>query len=53
MVSIYFTLVINHRRTCNPENKEVKLVPASLRPQVLALLNEKGYDSDGNVITNS
>ena len=50
MTEMYFKLVINHKRTCNPENKEVKLVPVNYRKEVSSLLTDKGYDLDGNVI---
>lgn len=50
MVETYFNLVVNKKRTCNPENKSVKQVPKTLQSEVLALLTERGYDADGNKI---
>ena len=50
MLEPYFKLVINHRRTCNPENKVVKLVHINYRAEVSKLLTERGYDLDGNPI---
>ena len=44
MAETYFTLVINHRRTCNPNNTDVKLVPSTYINQVRTLLSERGYD---------
>lgn len=51
MEELYYKLVINHRRTCNPSNTEVKLVSLDYREIVLAMLKENGYDADGNAIT--
>lgn len=51
MVEMYFNLVVNKKRTCNPENTSVKQVPARLQAEVLELLTEKGYDADGNVVS--
>lgn len=50
MAEMYFKLVINHKRTCNTENKTVKLVPVTYRAEVGELLTERGYDLDGNLI---
>lgn len=50
MTETYFTLVINKRRTCDTENKEVKLVPIKDRDEVISLLTERGYDLNGNKI---
>lgn len=50
MAEMYFKLVINHKRTCNTENKTVKLVPANYRKEVSSLLTDRGYDLDGNII---
>lgn len=47
MAEMYFNLVINHRRTCNLENKQVKQVPTLWREEVISLLSERGYDHDG------
>lgn len=48
MVEMYYSLVLAHKRTCNTENKEIKLVPITYRNEVLALLFDRGYDADGN-----
>lgn len=50
MAETYFQLVINHKRTCNVLNKDVKLVPSTLIDAVKVLLEERGYDWDGNRI---
>lgn len=50
MIHLYYNLVINKKRTCNPENKDVRQVPESLQKEVLALLTERGYDADGNPV---
>lgn len=52
MVDMYVGLVIAHRRTCNPENKKVRLVPKIWRDEVLADLTALGYDADGNRLAN-
>lgn len=51
MEELYYKLVINHRRTCNSSNTEVKLVPLNYKEVVLTMLKENGYDADGNAIT--
>lgn len=43
MVSVYFSLIINHRKTIND-------VPDSIRPQVIEKLISEGYDTEGNPI---
>lgn len=48
MVDMYVALVIAGRRTCNPENKEVPLVPTRYRAKVLTELEALGLDADGN-----
>ncbi|NLY20142.1 MAG: hypothetical protein GXZ08_02510 [Tissierellia bacterium] len=48
MLDMYVGLVINGRRTCNEENKEVTLVPKKWRPLVMADLEALGLDADGN-----
>lgn len=53
MVDMYVGLVIAHRRTCNPENKKVRLVPKIWRDEVLADLTALGYDADGNRLETS
>jgi hypothetical protein len=50
MAEMYFKLVTAKRRTCNAENTAVKQVPAAFREQVVVLLGERGYDTDGNRI---
>ena len=49
MQDLYVGLVIAHRRTCNPENKRVRLVPSMWRDAVLEDLKALGYDADGNI----
>ena len=51
MVEMYVLLVVNKKRTCNEENKSVPVVPAHLRADVLEVLNQRGYDEDGNKIS--
>ncbi|MGN1013850.1 MAG: CD1375 family protein [Butyricicoccus sp.] len=48
MTELYYNLVLAHKRTCNSENTEIKLVPATVRAAVLELLEANGYDADGN-----
>lgn len=43
MVSVYVSLIINHRKT-------IDQVPASIRPQVIEQLIAEGYDTEGNPI---
>lgn len=50
MIEMYYELVIAGRRTCDETNKDVTLVPAGIRPDVLALLTERGYDANGKPI---
>lgn len=50
MIEMYYNLVLVKKRTCNPETVGVKLVPVTLRADVLKMLNENGYDEDGNLI---
>ena len=50
MVDMYVALVIAGRRTCNPENKSVPLVPVRYREKVLTELEALGLDADGNAI---
>ncbi len=47
MAELYFDLVVAGKRTCNNENGTVKKVPKHLQTEVLALLEERGYDADG------
>lgn len=51
MVDMYVALVIAGRRTCNPENKSVPLVPTRYRKAVTAELEALGLDADGNPVT--
>lgn len=51
MVEMYVLLVVNKKCTCNEENKSVPVVPAHLRADVLEVLNQRGYDADGNKIS--
>ena len=48
MLDLYVGLVVAGRRTCNPENKKVRLVPMIWRELVLKDLEALGLDSDGN-----
>lgn len=50
MEKTYFELVKNHRRTCNPENTSVKMVPEKYLEAVIAMLEADGRDTDGNKI---
>ena len=50
MIEMYYNLVLAKKRTCNPETVGVKLVPVTYRADVLKVLNENGYDADGNII---
>lgn len=44
MVTLYVTLIINHRKT-------IDQVPESIRAKVIEELFNQGYDSDGNPLT--
>ena len=46
--------VITGHLTCIPEKatKTKKLIPERLRPQVLEILKESGFDGDGQPLTN-
>lgn len=50
MAEMYFTLVINKKRTCDDTNKDITLVPVTYRDEVINLLTERGYDLNGNKI---
>ena len=50
MIDLYVNLVIAKKRTCNPENKKVRLVPKSLRDDVAKELKNQGYNLDGDRI---
>ncbi len=48
MAEMYFQLVINHRRTCDEKNTNIKQVPGTKKSEVITLLKERGYDLNGN-----
>lgn len=50
MIDLYVGLVIRGKRTCDVNNKEVKLVPANLREVVIKELKNQGYDENGKKI---
>ena len=50
MADMYLALVMAGRRTCNPDNKKVRQVPAKYRATVLADLEALGLDADGNPV---
>lgn len=50
MEEIYFFLVINQKRTCDINNQTLQQVPENLKNKVILLLNERGYDLNGNLI---
>lgn len=50
MVDMYLALVIAGRRTCDKNNKEVKLVPARYLNAVLTELEALGLDANGNPV---
>ena len=50
MIQVYYNLVVAGRRTCNPETRDVILVPESLRADVVKLLTDAGRDLDGKLI---
>lgn len=47
MIDLYVGLVIRGKRTCDVNNKKVKLVPKHLREAVLEDLKALGLDADG------
>ena len=47
MLDLYVGLVVAGRRTCNPENKKVRLVPKIWRDLVIEYLKALGLDLDG------
>ena len=51
MIDMYLALVIAGRRTCNPDNKKVTLVPVRYRSKVLEELESLGLDADGNPVS--
>lgn len=50
MIDLYVGLVKNGKRTCDLNNKKVKLVPKHLRDAVIAELKAQGYDENGKEI---
>lgn len=50
MVDMYLALVIAGRRTCDKNNKTVKLVPTRYLNAVLAELEALGLDANGNPV---
>ncbi len=48
MEDTYFYLVLEKERTCDENNKGVKLVPITCRTAVTEMLTDKGYDLNGN-----
>lgn len=50
MIDLYVTLVIAGKRTCDENNKDVKIVPEEHRADVLEVLKKKGYDANGQKI---
>lgn len=48
MEDTYFYLVLEKERTCDENNKGVKLVPSTCRDTVSVMLTKKGYDLNGN-----
>lgn len=50
MVELYFNLVCEGKRTCNPENKKVKQVPRTVFDEVLERLTADGRDADGKKV---
>jgi hypothetical protein len=50
MVDMYLALVIAGRRTCDKNNKTVRLVPTRYLNAVLAELEALGLDANGNPV---
>ena len=50
MVDMYLALVIAGRRTCDPTNTEIVLVPKKYRAAVLTELTALGLDANGDPI---
>lgn len=50
MLDLYVGLVMHGRRTCNPENKKVRLVPKIWRDLVIKDLEALGLDLDGKPV---
>lgn len=50
MIQMYYNLVVAGRRTCNPKNKNVTMVPQSLIADVIKMLEQAGRDLDGKLV---
>ena len=50
MIDLYVGLVIRGKRTCDENNKKVRLVPKNLRADVLEELKKQGYDANGKEV---
>lgn len=50
MVEMYLSLVLAGRRTCDPENKDIKQVPARYSSYVIEELKAMGLDANGDPI---
>lgn len=50
MVDFFFYRVIDGHRTCNPENKKLRMVPARFVEAVTAMLIAEGLDLDGRPV---
>ncbi len=48
MAEFYYRLVLAHKRTCDENNKSVRIVPYTYRDTVSQMLTDKGYDLNGN-----
>ena len=48
MAEFYDRLVLAHKRTCDENNKSVRIVPYTYRETVSQMLTDKGYDLNGN-----
>lgn len=51
MEDTYFYLVLAKERTCDENDKSVKLVPITCRAAVSAMLAKEGYDLNGSLLT--
>lgn len=50
MVDFFFYRVIDGKRTCNPENKSLKMVPKNFVNAVVEMLTAEGLDLDGKPV---
>ena len=48
MAEFYYRLVLAHKRTCDENNKSVRIVPYTYREIVSQMLVDTGYDLNGN-----